>query len=254
MSQLLADRAGSPAKGWVRDGVLSYLAKRPGTATEIAAHLGVSKATVSYHTKALIRKDMIEIQDIRSVRGGVYSKTFALKRGDLTLAGRTEDREGALTKLDEHFERLIISVDLDSQRSSVEEMEIFLYHLYSLMAESHSLDEGVFEEYGRRVGEALIAPTLSFSTTGRGLKAVAERLSAEGVASMSALLRKGSEARLVCEGCLGNNSHGSLVCSFTKGILTGAMRAKDGSALRLERQRKETRRCVYVVKRRGFPR
>ncbi len=254
MDQLLEDRAGSPAKGWVRDGILSYLAKRPGTVTEIAADLGVSKATVSYHAKALVSKDVIEIQDIRSVRGGVYSKTFALKRRDLTLAGKTEDREGALTKLDEYFERLLISVDLDSQRRPLEEMEIFLYHLYSLMAESHSLDEGVFEEYGRRVGEGLIAPTLNASTAGRGLKALAERLTAEGVASMSAQVRRGSEARLVCEGCLGNTAHGSLVCSFTKGILVGAIRAKDGGALSLERQRKETRRCVYVVKRRGFTR
>ena len=85
----------------MRDGVLSYLARRPGTATEIARALGVSKATISYHTKALIRRDMIEIADIKSIRGGVYSKTYALKQGALALARRKDDQTGSLTKLDE---------------------------------------------------------------------------------------------------------------------------------------------------------
>ncbi|MDG6915580.1 MAG: ArsR family transcriptional regulator [Nitrososphaerota archaeon] len=254
MEELLAERSGTPAKGWVRDGILSFLAKRPGTATEMAADLGVSKATVSYHTKALVRKGMIEILDIKSVRGGVYSKTFALKRGGQAFAGKAEEREAALTKLDEHFERLLISVDLDSRRKASEEVEIFLYHLYSLMAESGSLDEGVFEEYGRRVGEGIVAPSLAFPTRGRGLRALCERLNADGMARISAELRKGSDARLACEGCFENSGHGGLVCSFTRGILTGALKAKDGSVLRLERQRRETRRCLYVVKRRGFGR
>ena len=73
MSQLTAEGGQSPSKGWVRDGILSLLTKGPGTTSEIAKELGVSKATVSYHTKALIRRDMIEIADIKSIRGGVYS-------------------------------------------------------------------------------------------------------------------------------------------------------------------------------------
>ena len=85
---------GPPSKGWVRDGILSYLTRGPGTATEIAKDLRVSKATVSYHTKALIRRDMIEIADIRSIRGGIYSKTYALKGGSLALFRRKGEHEG----------------------------------------------------------------------------------------------------------------------------------------------------------------
>jgi predicted hydrocarbon binding protein len=252
--QLLADDTASPSKGWVRDGVLSYLARRPGTATEIARALGVSKATISYHTKALIRRDMIEIADIKSIRGGVYSKTYSLKQGSLALARRKDDQTGSLTKLDERFERLLMSMRLGPGRKPADEMEIFLYHLFRLLAESDSLDERIFEDYGRRVGNGLVSPSLRFSSLRSGLKELAEYLASEGFAEVTASLRKGQEPRLVCAGCFENKEHGSLVCSFTKGMLTGAIKARDGGTLRLERTRQEkgTQSCVFVVKRRSF--
>src|SRR5271154_5359571 len=113
LNQLLIGDGRSPSKGWVRDAILSFLARRPGTSTEIARELGVSKATVSYHTKALIRRDMIEIADIKSIRGGVYSKSYALKRGALALVRRRDEQEGSLTKLDDAFERLLMSWHLE---------------------------------------------------------------------------------------------------------------------------------------------
>jgi len=252
--QLLTDDRASPSKGWVRDGVLSYLARRPGTATEIARALGVSKATISYHTKALIRRDMIEISDIKSIRGGVYSKTYTLKQGSLALARRKDDQTGSLTKLDERFERLLMNMRLGPSRKPADEMEIFLYHLFRLLAESDSLDERIFEDYGRRVGDGLISPALRFSSLRSGLRELTEYLAYEGFAEVSASLRKGQEPRLTCAGCFENKEHGSLVCSFTKGMLTGAIRARDGGTLRLERVRPETRTpaCVFALKRRSF--
>jgi DNA-binding transcriptional ArsR family regulator len=252
--QVLTDDRASPSKGWVRDGVLSYLARRPGTATEIARALGVSKATISYHTKALIRRDMIEIADIKSIRGGVYSKTYALKTGALALARRKDDQSGSLTKLDERFERLLMSMRLEPSRRPADEMEIFLYHLFRLLAESDSLDEGIFEDYGRRVGDGLISPALKFSGLRSGLKELADYLASEGFAQVTPSMRRGQDLRLVCAGCFENKEHGSLVCSFTKGMLTGAIRARDGGTLRLERMRPETSTpsCVFAVKRRSF--
>jgi predicted hydrocarbon binding protein len=214
----------------------------------------VSKATVSYHTKALIRRDMIEIADISSIRGGVYSKTYALKQGALTLARRKGDQAGSLTELDEWFEKLLMSMHLEPKRKPADEMEIFLYQLFRLLAESDSLDDGIFEEFGRRVGDDLIASSLKFATLRSGLSELAEYLGAEGFAQVSASLRKGEEPRLVCTECFENKEYGSLVCSFTKGMLTGAIRARDGGTLRLERlkQKPGVPGCVYAVKRRGF--
>jgi AcrR family transcriptional regulator len=254
LSQLLTDESASPSKGWVRDGVLSYLSRRPGTATEIARALGVSKATISYHTRALIRRDMIEIADIKSIRGGVYSKTYALKRGALALARRKDDQAASLTKLDERFERLLMSLRLEPTREPADEMEIFLYHLFRLLAESDSLEEGIFEDYGRRVGDELIAPALRFLSLRNGLKELTEYLASEGFAELSASMRKGEEPRLVCTRCFENKEYGSLVCSFTKGMLTGAIRARDGGVTRLERKRHDagTPGCVFEVKRRSF--
>src|SRR6267378_7512940 len=177
---MAAEAGETTSKGWVRDGVLSYLSKGPGTTSEIARELGVSKATVSYHTKALIRRDMIEIADVKSIRGGVYSKTYSLKRGGLALVRRKGEQAGSLTKVDELFEKLLMSWHLEPKRKPADEIEIFLYHLFRLLAESDSLDEGIFEDYGRRVGSELIAPTLKFTTMRIGLKELTEYLRAEG--------------------------------------------------------------------------
>jgi DNA-binding transcriptional ArsR family regulator len=250
MSQIVAGGGGSPSKGWVRDGILSFLAKGHGTATEIAKDLGVSKATVSYHTKALIRRDMIEIADIKSIRGGVYSKTYALKREGLALARRRGEQEGSLTELDEWFERLLMSWHLEPRGKPRDEVEIFLYHLFRILAESDSLDERTFEDYGSRVGNVLVSSSLTFATIRRGMKELSEYLGAEDMALLTAEVGKGSEPRFVCVGCFQNKRYGSLVCSFTKGMLAGVIRAKRGGRPHLERLKQEDGApgCVFAVK------
>ena len=72
---------------------------------------------------------MIEIADIKSIRGGVYSKTYALKRGSLALVRRRGEQGDSLAKLDELFERLLVSWHLEPRRKPADEMEMFLYHL-----------------------------------------------------------------------------------------------------------------------------
>lgn len=254
MSQTVVGGEGSPSKGWVRDGILSFLAKGPGTATEIAKDLGVSKATVSYHTKALIRRDMIEIVDVKSIRGGVYSKTYSLKRGGLALVRRRGEQEGSLTKLDEWFEKLLMSWHLEPRRKPSDEIEIFLYHLFRILAESDSLDEGIFEDFGHRVGDVLMSSSLRFATMKGGLKELSEYLGAEDIAQVTVDVHKGGEPTLVCTGCFENKEYGSLVCSFTKGMLTGAIRAKRSGRPHLERLKREDGApgCAFAVKTRGF--
>lgn len=227
------------AKGWVRDGILSSLAKRPGTVSEIAKELGVSKATVSYHTKSLIRRNIIEISDVKSIRGGVYSKTLALQRGSLVLVRRRAEQEDSSSKLDEVFERLLMSWHLRPERKPADEIEVFLYHAFRLLAESDSLDADAFEALGRRVGEELISAPLRFETLKNGLKELTVYLAREEMAEMTSEASGGS-ARLVCTGCFENKEYGSLVCSFTKGIIEGTLRAKRAgrySVVRNEKQR-----------------
>jgi DNA-binding transcriptional ArsR family regulator len=254
LSQMAAETGDAPAKGWVRDGILSFLSKGTGTSSEIARELGVSKATVSYHTKALIRRDMIEIADVKSIRGGVYSKTYSLKRGGLALARRKGEQAGSLTKVDECFERLLMSWHLEPKRRPADEMEVFLYHLFRLLAQSDSLDERIFEDFGHRAGDELIAPSLKFTNMRSGLKELTDHLRAEEMAQVDAEIGKGEDPRLVCTGCFENKEHGSLVCSFTKGMLTGAIRGRGGGRPQLDRlnQKAGTPTCVFTVKMRGF--
>ena len=135
-----------------------------------------------------------------------------------------------------------------------DEIEIFLYHLFRILAESDSLDEGIFEEFGHRVGNSLISSSLKFATLKRGLKELAEYLGAEDMAQVTAEIIKGDDPRLVCAGCFQNKEYGGLVCSFTKGLLTGAISAKRAGRPHLERLKQEDGLpgCAYAVKTRGY--
>ena len=147
-----------------------------------------------------------------------------------------------------------MSWHLEPTRKPSDEVEIFLYHLFRLLAESDSLDDGIFQDFGQRVGADMIASSLKFATMKGGLKELSEYLGAENMAQLTVEVKKGEEPRLICAGCFENKEHGSLVCSFTKGLLTGAIKAKRGGRLHLERLKQETGApaCVYEVKTRGF--
>ena len=216
-------------KGWVRDGILSCLTKGPATGSEIAQQLGVSKATVTYHTKALVRRNMIEIADIKGIRGGVYSKTFALRPGSLVLARRRAEQEDSQAKLDESFEKLLMSWHLGPSRRPSDEIEIFLYHLFRLLSKSGSIEVAAFEEFGRKAGEQLISGSLKFETVSRGIRELTAYLSTKGMAEVTADVGK-MEGQIVCSGCFENMEHGGLVCSFTKGIIEGTFKAKRSGA------------------------
>src|SRR5207253_8440245 len=107
--------------------------------------------------------------------------------------------------------------------------------------------------FGLRVGNELIASSLKLTTMRGGLKELTEHLRAEGMAQVTAEIRKGEDPRLVCTGCFENKEYGSLVCSFTKGVLTGAIRGRSGGRPQLERlkQKAGTLGCAFAVRTRG---
>jgi len=238
----------STDKGWVRDGILSFLAKGPRNSSDMAKELGVSKATVSYHTKSLVRKGMIEISDIKSVRGGVYSKTFALKPGNLVLVHRMVEQEESLAKLEEVFESLLMNWHLNPERAPADEIKIFLYHAFRLLAQADSLDGSIFEEFGTRVGQELVSGSLRFDTLKGGLKEFVAFLGEKKMADMRLESGK-NEAMVACASCFENAEHGSTVCDFTKGVLEGTLRAKRGAKYTVERaESSDIPACVFTIK------
>ena len=239
----------SIAKGWVRDGILSSLAKGPKNSSEIAKELGVSKATVSYHTKSLVRKGMIEISDVETVRGGVYSKTFSLRPRPMILVRRSMGREDARTKIDDIFERMLMSWHIKPEREPADEVKVFLYHLFRLFAEEGTWDSSVFEEFGARVGSELLSTSPRFSTLKGGTRELAEYLGERRMADMRVESGK-QEAKVVCSSCFENSDHGSLVCDFTKGVIEGSLRARRGAKYSVEREGTVSdMACVFTVKR-----
>ena len=239
---------GSTDKGWVRDGILSFLSKGPQNSTNMAKELGVSKATVSYHTKSLVRKGMIEISDIKSVRGGVYSKTFALKTGNQVLVHRMSEKEESLSKLEEVFERMLMNRHLSPERALADEIKIFLYHAFRLLSEAGSLDRGIFEEFGVRAGQELVSGSLRFDTLKAGLKEFVAFLGERKMADMRVESGK-NESRIACASCFESAEHGSVVCDFTKGVLEGTLRAKRGAKYTVEREESsEIPACVFTIR------
>ena len=235
-------------KGWVRDGILSTLAKGPRNSSEMAKELGVSKATVSYHTKSLVNRGLIEISDVRSIRGGVYSKTFALKPASGALARKTSDRERSLERLDELFERLLMSWHLKHERAPADEVKIFLYHAFRLLSEAGSLDRETLESYGIRVGEELVSTSLSFDSPKDGLGMMVSYLGERSMADMRLEFGK-KTARVACSSCFENTEHGSLVCDFTKGAIEGTLREKLGARFSLSRETdEELPACIFSVR------
>lgn len=239
---------GSTEKGWVRDGILSALAKGPRNSSEMARELGVSKATVSYHTKSLVNRGLIEISDVRSIKGGVYSKTFALKPTGGALARKADERERSLARVDELFEKLLMSWHLNPQRAPADEVKIFLYHVFRLLAEAGSLDGVTLESYGVRVGEELISTSLRFESAKEGLKQMVSYLGERGMADMRLEFGK-KAARIACSTCFENSDHGTLVCDFTKGMIEGTLREKLGERHSVSRATdRELAACIFSVR------
>ena len=59
--------------------MLAVLLQKPASLSELASAVGIAKSTASYHMKELVKRGIEEIIDVTNIKGGVYTKTFALR-------------------------------------------------------------------------------------------------------------------------------------------------------------------------------
>ncbi len=223
------------AKGWVREGILSWLATRPSTLTDVSRTLGVSKSTASYHLSLLVEKGAVEVVDSRVGRGGAEVKLYGLREGSqVTLLSR-EDEEAELTLLRETFDLEMLSWQ-SSEAIGLEQVQRLLYrmflHLFRISKSEHS---SLMREYGASAG-AVFAGHLPQTRSREALSRLAAEFARAGLSDADVMeIPETSISVLVSNVCLGSASHTSNACHFLEGMVEGAVREMAGPGVRVGR-------------------
>ncbi len=223
------------AKGWVREGILSWLATRPSTLTEVSRTLGVSKSTASYHLSLLMGKGAVEVVDSRIGRGGAEVKLYGLREGSqITLLSR-EDEEAELTLLRETFDLGMLAWQ-SSDAIGLEQAQGLLYrmflHLFRISKSEHT---SLMRQYGTTAG-AVIARRLPQTRNRDVLPRLAAEFTRTGFSDADVMeIPDTSISVLVSNVCLGSASHASNACHFLEGMVEGAVREMSGPSVRVGR-------------------
>ncbi len=247
---MLEGQAPKQEKGWVRGAILLLLSASPLHPSEIADRLGVSRATVSYHLKELAKRGVVEMTDVRTLKGSVHTKTYGITRGGVLVASPSQKAH----ELGRPFEKLgELKMKWPGLASSGKSLELKLL-LYQIFISAHALslhaklDE--FEKYGRRVGMELVAEEVGRSSLSQTLARTARWLSANNMANCSLEeLEPGSTMGLQCLTCFDSRDYGGPVCSFTQGLISGAIEKRRGDRYTLERVDEGATGCHFQLKR-----
>ncbi len=222
----------SPEKGWARESILRVLLKKEASLSQIASEVGISKSTASYHMKALVKRGIAELVDVRNVKGGVYLKTFALRRGKVVISEPQIEARGADRMITAQYERLKLSFH-QNQRS--EDIIIFLYDMFLLlsgapwqvMAES-------FLQYGMLFGKEILGPSLHSRGLQQDLQETLELLSRLGIAFCTVETRQRSEHVISCSTFFRTSDPSSPVFKFFQGTIKGALDSKHGERFQVQ--------------------
>lgn len=229
--------------------MLSLLATSPMRPTDLAKHLKVSKATVSYHLKELSRRGVVETTDVRSLKGSVYSKTVRLRPGGVVIAGYSETKPLMGSPL-EAIEKLKMNWGFLRSEGRVNELKLVLFQLFVAMhntAPQSRLPR--FREYGFQVGTMLVSKEVAGGSLRRISGQTSRYLSSSGIASCSSEERESGSIGIQCLACLGSRDYGGPVCSFTEGLLGGVLASKRGRRYSVERQLESGMGCHFEIKR-----
>ncbi len=211
-------------KGWVREKILSILLQGPTTLSDVSGTLGISKSTAAYHLKRLLNKGIIEISDIRNVRGGVYAKTLSLKSGRVVLSEPPLKKKGTTSTIRESYQRLKLGWSIKQDPA---EVIVFLYHLF-VASDGVPRQEryAVFQDYGRLAGEELLSPLVPSRGLGSEVEQILQRLGSMGLALCTREAGDSTKLVIQCSAFFGSTDPTSPVFRFLQGLIEGALSAK----------------------------
>jgi DNA-binding transcriptional ArsR family regulator len=223
-------------KGWVREGILSQLSAQPGTLTEIARTLGISKSTASYHLNLLLTRGIIESITSDAGKAGASSKRYALKEGVLVTFPSRRDEEAELGRLRETFDLYTLSWESIAGPIVLEQVQGLLYkmylHMFRIARSEHRI---LMKDYGNRAGAKVAKrmPPLPFKQVLLGLTSY---LTANRISDADFLeLPNSTISVIVSNACIGSPFHQSNSCYFLEGMIEGVVKTKQGPGINVGR-------------------
>jgi DNA-binding transcriptional ArsR family regulator len=218
--------AGSPEKGWARDGILSVLLEKPASLSEIARGVGISKSTASYHMKELVNRGIAEIIDVKNVKGGVYTKTFSLRQGAVVISEPRNSIRNVDGMVAEQFDGLKLNWSL---KHRPEDIILFLYHMFISLGGAQREQIGkTFFRYGKQFGREVLAPSLQPGKREQEVKEILAWLSRWNLAVCKIETSRQSEQTISCSNFFQSTDSNSPVFQFLAGIIEGALASKHG--------------------------
>lgn len=221
-----------PEKGWARESILAQLARKNSILSEIAAEVGISKSTASYHMKELVKRGIAEIIDVRRVKGGVYSKTFRLRHGVVVIGEPRPVGESAERTISEQYSALKMSLTANPQSGSI---VVFLYDvLLSLYGVSRREVEEIFLRYGELFGREVVGPSLKSRDLSRELRGILDWLDRTGSAICSIESGDNRTSVLSFSTFFRTTDPKAPVFKFLQGLVEGVLASKHGERYLVE--------------------
>jgi len=248
---LVGVEASASEKGWARNSIIAFLAQGSASLSEIAARTGVSKSTASYHMRELVERGIAEIIDVKRVKGGVYTKTFAIRRGTVVVALPRATEGDVDRSVQEQYTNLKISWSPDSRS---EDIILFLYHVFlSLPGASRDELEEIFLAYGRLFGQEVIAKSLRAEGLNSEMREVTRWLTRTGSAVCTLENAGDGTNVLTCTTFFRATDSRNPVFGFLRGIVDGVLAAKHGERYFTEaRQGESESPRIAIVRRKGL--
>src|SRR5215471_1798327 len=207
--------------------MLGLLSKEPLTLTELAAKLGVSKSTASYHLSSLLGRGAIETLDSEPGRGGIVQKRYGLKSGYVVLVPTRGEEDKELARIREIYDLEILSWRKSKLTVDGAGLRALLYkmflHLFRITRVRH---REIMVEYGIRTGE-LISTEISRGLVREVLLNFVMWSKDVGVADADLIeVQSPTASIMVSSSCLVSDSHPSNSCYFLEGMLRGVARQR----------------------------
>jgi DNA-binding Lrp family transcriptional regulator len=220
--------------------------------SEIARGVGISKSTASYHMKELVNRGIAEIIDVKNVKGGVYTKTFALRRGVIVVSEPYATEGGVERSLAEHYLNLKMSWPSDP---SPENIIFYLYRvLLSLSGAGREVIELTLVRYGRLFGGEVVSPLIKSKALALELREITRWLEKTGCATCSVIPSEEGERLIACSSFFRASETDSPAFKFLQGIVEGFLAERHGARYLVEAKYPTGGPPEIVVgRRKGFP-
>lgn len=235
---------------------MNLLAQQPYTLTDLSRILKVSKPTVSYHLSDFARKGLIEGAGVRVGRGGLTSKLYVMKHGIELILPDSDSDTYYLDLLSGIFEANKLEwTTSNGEKRLGDGMINFLYHAFRLLRNvTKTRHHDVLRRYGIRVGKEVVGPKMRGNGLHDKLVSLADFWQANDMGNVQLSSSSMSYMPLQlfqCLGCFGARENGGPLCSFTRGIIEGALQLSYGTRYEVgERQSQGSsyELCLYPVR------